>query len=149
TPGTVASKAYQRAIDALAPDRAVVARTCPLFVPLAEEGWTDGEVPRLVADRYLTPFRDEGIGTLVLGCTHYPLLHEAIAAALPGVTLVDSARATAAVVEETLRERGWLRTGGEARHQAFVTDLPQSFHRVAERFLGRPLAHLEQVDVAV
>ncbi len=149
TPGTIGSRAYQRAIDALAPDRSVFARTCPLFVPLAEEGWTDGEVPRLVAERYLTPFRTEGIGTLVLGCTHYPLLREAIGAALPGVTLVDSAEATAAAVEAELRARGWLNTAGEARHQAFVTDLPQSFHRVAERFLGRALPHLEQVDVAV
>lgn len=149
TPGTVASGAYRRALEALDPGVKVHSRACPLFVPLAEEGWTDGDVPRLVAERYLAPFREEGVGTLVLGCTHYPLLREPIAAAMPGVTLVDSARATAEAVEKLLTERGWISTGTAPRHEAFVTDLPASFHRVAERFLGRPLPHLEQVDVSV
>lgn len=149
TPGTVNSGAYQQAIAALDPGLSVHARACPLFVPLAEEGWTDGDVPRLVAERYLAPFRDEGIGSLVLGCTHYPLLRESIAGVLPGVTLVDSAQATAAAVERMLSERELLRAPDEARHQVFVTDLPGSFHRVAQRFLGHELSHLEQVDVVV
>jgi glutamate racemase len=149
TPGTVASGAYERALRALDANAIVHSRTCPLFVPLAEEGWTDGEVPRLVAERYLAPFRAENVGALVLGCTHYPLLKDAIGEALPGVQLVDSARATAAAAEALLRDNGLLRTGGAPQHQTYVTDLPASFHRVAERFLGRPLAHIEQVDVAV
>ncbi len=149
TPGTIAAGAYQRSLKAIAPELIVTARACPLFVPLAEEGWTDGEVPRLVAEKYLAPFRDERIGTLVLGCTHYPLLAEVIQTALPDTALVDSARATAATVEDELRGRGLLRSSGAAAHEVYVTDLPASFHRVAERFLGRPLAHLEQVDVTV
>jgi glutamate racemase len=149
TQGTIASGAYQRALTALNPQRPVSARPCPLFVPLAEEGWTDGDVPRLVAEKYLAPFRAEGIGALVLGCTHYPLLRQAIGAALPGVDLVDSAYATALTVEAELRRRGWLRAPEPAQHKVFVTDLPGSFHRVAERFLGHSVSHLEQVDVSV
>jgi len=149
TKGTVSSRAYQKALAALDPSVVVTARTCPLFVPLAEEGWTDGEVPRLVAERYLAPFRAESISTLVLGCTHYPLLRDAIAAALPGVALVDSARAAADAVAEELGARGLLRSSGEPQHRAFVTDLPDSFAAVASRFLGRAPGHLEQVDVSV
>src|SRR5438105_3565570 len=74
TPSTVASGAYQTALRRLAPLSPVVARACPLFVPLAEEGWTDGEVPRLVAERYLGDLRRAGADTVLLGCTHYPLL---------------------------------------------------------------------------
>jgi glutamate racemase len=151
TPGTIASGAYQRAIAQLAPALPVTARTCPLFVPLAEEGWTEGDVPRLVAQRYLSDFIQENVGALVLGCTHYPLLRGPIAEVLgPGVELVDSARATAEAVARALDASGLARTGpGPAGHRTFVTDLPASFHRVAARFLGRPLAHLEQVDVRV
>ncbi|MFL5272631.1 MAG: glutamate racemase, partial [Anaeromyxobacteraceae bacterium] len=100
TPSTIASGAYQRAIVAARPDAEVLARACPLFVPLAEEGWTDpaDEVVRGVARRYLAPLRAARIDTLVLGCTHYPLLAGAIAAELPGVTLVDSAAAVAVEV---------------------------------------------------
>lgn len=149
TPGTVASGAYQRALAALDAERKVSARACPLFVPLAEEGWTDGEVPRLVAEQYLEPFRTEGIGALVLGCTHYPLLRGTIEAALPGVEVVDSAHATADAVAMELEARGLARSGGPTEHRVYVTDVPASFTRVAERFLGRALPHLEQVDVTV
>jgi glutamate racemase len=100
TQGTVTSGAYQAAIRRERPGAEVVARACPLFVPLAEEGWTDpaDEIVRGVVRRYLAPLRDAGIDTLVLGCTHYPLLERAIAAELPGIALVDSARAIAAEV---------------------------------------------------
>ncbi len=99
TQGTVASGAYQAALRRERPDAEVIARACPLFVPLAEEGWTDpgDEVVRGIVHRYLAPVRDAGVDTLVLGCTHYPLLERAIAAELPGIRLVDSARAIAAL----------------------------------------------------
>ena len=102
-----------------------------------------------MAEKYLAPFREEGIGALVLGCTHYPLLRPAIGQVLPGVDLVDSAQATADVVEAQLEKLGLLRTTGAAQHRTYVTDLPKSFHQVAERFLGRPVTHIEQVDIAV
>jgi glutamate racemase len=144
TQGTVASGAYQTAIRRERPDAQVTARPCPLFVPLAEEGWTDpeDEVVRGVARRYLAPLHEAGIDTLVLGCTHYPLLAGAIGAEMPGVTLVDSAAAVAAELSATF-------PGGprDAAHRFFVTDAPEKFLEVARRFLGRPVAAAEHVDV--
>jgi glutamate racemase len=145
TQGTVASGAYQVAILRERPDAAVTAKACPLFVPLAEEGWTQpsDEIVRGTVRRYLAPLHDAGIDTLVLGCTHYPLLEAAIAAELPSVALVDSARAVAAEVRE--RFGG----GGPASdaHAFFVTDAPEKFLAVAGRFLGRPVSSAEHVDV--
>jgi glutamate racemase len=127
----------------------VLARACPLFVPLAEEGWTDGEVVEAVARRYLADFGPFGIDTLVLGCTHYPLLETAIANVVGGaVRMVDSAEATAVAVERLLRERDLLAPGeGAARHRFFVTDLPERFAEVGARFLARPIEHAELVDI--
>jgi glutamate racemase len=145
TPSTVASGAYQRAIAAERPGAEVFARACPLFVPLAEEGWTDAEdeVVRAVARRYLAPVAAAGVDTLVLGCTHYPLLAGAIGRELPGVALVDSAAAIAAAVEARVAP-GPTR---EAVHQFYVTDVPGRFLAIAERFLGRPASGAEQVDI--
>jgi glutamate racemase len=144
TQGTIASGAYQAAIRRERAGAEVVARACPLFVPLAEEGWTDpdDEIVRGVVRRYLAPLRDAGIDTLVLGCTHYPLLERAIAAELPGIRLVDSARAIAAEVRE-----GLVAGGGAAEHRWFVTDTPEKFLSVAGRFLGRAVEAAEHVDV--
>lgn len=146
TQSTVASGAYQRALASLIPDVHVTARACPLFVPLAEEGWTDpdDEVVRLVARRYLAPVREAGVDVLVLGCTHYPLLAGAIAAELPGVTLVDSAAAIAAEVAGRFPAAA---ASGPASHSFFVTDTPDRFLAVAPRFLGRPVESARHVDV--
>ncbi len=145
TQGTVTSGAYQAAIRRERPVAEVVARACPLFVPLAEEGWTDpaDEIVRGIVRRYLAPLRDAGIDTLVLGCTHYPLLERAIAAELPGIALVDSARAIAAEVGAELPGGG----AASAEHRFFVTDTPEKFLAVAGRFLGRPVERAEHVDV--
>src|SRR2546428_9222507 len=151
TPATVASGAYQAALRRLAPLSQVVARACPLFVPLAEEGWTDGEVPRLVAERYLGDLRRAGVDTAVLGCTHYPLLSRTIAEVLgPQVAIVDSAEAITRSVSTLLREHGLLRESGgsAARHRTLCTDVPERFRSVAERFLGRPVGEVELVDLA-
>jgi glutamate racemase len=145
TQGTISSGAYQDALRRERPDAEVLARACPLFVPLAEEGWTDpeDEVVRGVVHRYLAPFRDGAVDTLVLGCTHYPLLEAAIARELPGVVLVDSARAIAAEVRARLGDG----PPAEAPHRFFVTDAPEKFLAVAGRFLGRPVTAAEHVDV--
>jgi glutamate racemase len=146
TQSTVASGAYQRALAAILPAVEVTARACPLFVPLAEEGWTDpaDEVVREVARRYLAPVREAGVDAVVLGCTHYPLLAGAIAAELPGVTLVDSAAAIAAEVRERFPGAA---AGGPVSHAFLVTDTPDRFLRVAPRFLGRPVESARHVDV--
>ncbi len=145
TQATVSSGAYQAALRAVRPDAAVVARACPLFVPLAEEGWTDpaDEVVRAVAARYLAPLAAAAVDTLVLGCTHYPLLEAAIAAVLPGVALFDSARSIAAEGRERLAPA----SGRAAQHRFYVTDTPERFLAVAGRFLGRAVADAEHVDV--
>lgn len=145
TAGTVASGAYQAVLRALRPGVEVTARACPLFVPLAEEGWTDpaDEVVRGVARRYLEPLAGAGVDTLVLGCTHYPLLRQAIAAVLPGVALVDSA----AAIAEELAVRLGEAPGGPGAHRFLVTDLPERFLKVAERFLGQAVPEAEQVDI--
>ena len=149
TPATIASGAYQSALRRLAPLAQVVARACPLFVPLAEEGWTDGEVPVLVAERYLGDLRRAGADTVLLGCTHYPLLAGVIAQVMgTTATLVDSAHATAEAVAQVLDARGIARRDGAARHRTLCTDVPDRFHRMAERFLGRPLDRIEAVDLA-
>lgn len=147
TEGTVASGAYERAIHDENGAMKVFSRAAPLFVPLAEEGWVIGEVPRLAARRYLQPLADADVDTIVLGCTHYPLLSETIhevAAELLGhdVAIVDSAAATAAALREMLgvdaRAEGTL-----GSLQILVTDLPGQFGASASRFLGKPVHGLD------
>jgi glutamate racemase len=149
TPGTIRSGAYQRELQAESNVR-VKARACPLFVPLAEEGWTAGEVPRLVAREYLADFAREGVDTLVLGCTHYPLLKSVIAEVVgSGVALVDSAEATAEAVAVLLEEQRMLAPAGHTpEHGYFVTDVPERFVEVGARFLGRSIPSAEQVDLS-
>jgi len=149
TAGTVKSSAYTKAIKRINRDIHVVTRACPLFVPLAEEGWVDNEVARLTARLYLSDLKDEGVDTLVLGCTHYPILKEVIGEVMGDeVTLVDSARETARTVAQILGERGLLRPEGEVgNHHYFVTDIPAGFIRVGNRFLGGRLGDVYQVNL--
>jgi glutamate racemase len=154
TPGTIASGAYPRAIAAFSTRSEVVARAAPLFVPLAEEGWVEGDVPRLAARRYLEPLVRAGARVIVLGCTHYPLLEPAIAAeagALAGgrVDVIDTGSAVADEVARFLDGRG-LRRGaaeGAAGLEVLVTDLPGGFAEVAGRFLGEALPEVRQIDL--
>jgi glutamate racemase len=106
-------------------------------VPLAEEGWLDGPIPRGVAETYLGSLAKSGIDTLVLGCTHYPLLKPVIADAMGGtVALVDSAEETARAVAALVEERGLARRDGAGSTSFFVTDVPDRFIHVGQRFLG-------------
>jgi glutamate racemase len=149
TRATVGSEAYARAIHALRPAAEVVSRACPLLVPLAEEGWTDNAVARQVAEAYLTPLRDAGVDTLVLGCTHYPLLRDVLQETMGAeVALVDSADSVAQEVRRRLAKDQRLAHGpGTTAPRFFVTDAPGPFLDVAERFLGEPLAHLERAEL--
>lgn len=148
TEGTIKSGVYPEAIQGIAPGMRVASVPCPLFVPLAEEGWVDGEVPLQIARKYLTRFAKEDIDTLVLGCTHYPLLSETIQKAIGDrVTLVDSAKATARVVEEILSGLQQLAEERELPiHEYIVSDDPTKFSVVGERFLGRPIESVEWLD---
>jgi glutamate racemase len=149
TEGTIRSSAYSKAIKRINPEIEVITRACPLFVPLAEEGWVDNEVARLTALNYLRGLREEGVDTLVLGCTHYPLLKKTIGEIMgDGVTLVDSAEETAHTVAEILRGRDGLRPSSETgNHHYYVTDVPAGFIRVGNRFLGGRLGDVYQVSL--
>lgn len=148
TPSTIESGAYQRTIGQLRPGAVVMARSCPLFVPLAEEGWTTGEVPLAVARHYLSSLPQSGIDTLVLGCTHYPLLRSVISDAVENqLSLVDSAEATAEEVAAQLRGRELLAGDAAVEHRYWVTDAPQLFTRVGSHFLGERILSAERADV--
>jgi glutamate racemase len=149
TAGTIRSSAYTRAIKRLSPEAEVLTRACPLFVPLAEEGWVDNQVARLTAQSYLQELKDAGIDTLVLGCTHYPLLKPIIAEVMgPGVTLVDSAAETALTVAGILAQKKMLRPASETgNHHYYVSDIPAGFIRVGNRFLGGRLGDVYQVNL--
>jgi glutamate racemase len=153
TRGTVASGAYVRAVGSLDSRAEVFALPAPLLVPLAEEGWTYGEVPERILDRYLEGLSVHAVDTIVLGCTHYPLFRPLIdqrARALCGTaTVVDSAQATAVQLKAFLEARQLGRCGAAGELALYVTDMPDRFAEVAGRFLGRSLAGLnvEQVDL--
>lgn len=148
TEGTVKSGAYTRAIHRLDPGVEVVTAACPLFVPLAEEGWADHAVARLAAEEYLAPLQQAGIDTLVLGCTHYPLLKQTLRTVLgAGVVLVDSAEETAHSLAFLLDQRSLWRTSPPRAPRFFVTDVPTRFERVGGAFLGADLCGVEQVDL--
>jgi glutamate racemase len=149
TSGTIRSSAYSRAIKKINPDISVLARPCPLFVPLAEEGWTDNNVARITAQLYLEELREANVDTLVLGCTHYPLLKKIIAEVMgPEVTLVDSAEETARTVATILQEKKLLRPPAEhGNHHYYVTDVPAGFIRVGNRFLGGKLGDVYQISL--
>jgi glutamate racemase len=148
TEGTIRSGAYTRAIQAIDPAIEVFSMACPLFVPLVEEGWVDHPVTHLTAREYLTPLLHQGIDTLVLGCTHYPLLKGTLRAVLgAGVQLVDSAQETAALVSHLLRQRDQYRRSPAAPARIFVTDVPARFERVGGTFLGAVLPGVRQVQI--
>jgi len=149
TAGTIKSSAYTRAIKRLAPGVEVLTRACPLFVSLVEEGWTDNEVARLTAQSYLQDLKEAAVDTLVLGCTHYPLLKPIITETMgPEVTLVDSAEETARSVTEILTKKKLMRPAVEkGNHHYYVSDTPAAFIRVANRFLGGRLGDVYQVNL--
>jgi glutamate racemase len=154
TTGTIASGAYSRAVAQLSTRAEVIGQPAPMLVPLAEEGWLDGDVPRLVVRRYVEPLARAGVDVVVLGCTHYPLLRPVIEAEVRAtagdhVAVVDSAYATAADVGSFLISRGIDRRAPVhgAAVQVLVTDVPRSFRDVASRFLGEDVGEVEQVDL--
>jgi glutamate racemase len=141
TSATIESGAYEKAVKRINPGIAVYSQSCPLFVPLVEEGWTDESVTREIASIYLKKLKDRNIDTLILGCTHYPLLKNVIGSILGSkVSLVDSAREVAKEAGRILAANGLLNEGSpKAGHKFFVSDEPEHFIRSAERFLRRKM----------
>ena len=147
TPTTINSNAYALAIHQFEPEARIVSQACPLFVPLVEEGWLDHPVTRLTAQEYLKPVLAEKVDTMVLGCTHYPLLKPLLAdVAGPGVTLVDSAEAMADRAAALLTDMNMHNPSrGRPEYHFYVTDVPLRFQTIGERFLGRSLNNVHVV----
>ena len=141
TLATVNSKAYEKSIHALNSEIKVTQQACPLLVPLAEEGWIDNEIATKTLENYLSVFEHSNINSLILGCTHYPLFKKAIPSVLKSesIRIIDSADSIALTAKQTLNELDLLNDkGGE--FQCFVSDRPQRFQELAERFLGRKIS---------
>jgi glutamate racemase len=145
TVGTIKSGAYERAIRAIDPDVMITARACPLFVPLVEEGWTDHDATRLVAREYLEPLLAAEIDTLVLGCTHYPLLKPLLREVLgSSVRLIDSAEETAAETARTLAAASLAAdANAEPVYRFVASDDPLQFLQLGQRFLGGTMEGVE------
>jgi glutamate racemase len=137
TEATIASGAYTRAIHKIRPKAEIYTRACPLLVPLVEEGFLDNEIAEKTVMYYLESLKASGIDTLLLGCTHYPLLRATFHRVLgPRVKIVDSATATAAAVRERLHAMGLARHGARGGQSFFVTETPDRFVRVGRQFFG-------------
>jgi len=158
TEATVQSHAYAKAIASMGATGQVIERACPLFVSLAEEGWTDSDVTRIVACDYLSEFHKTTLGALVLGCTHYPILRDVISETVGReITLIDSGEATARDVQSLLESSDLTHEDALELYQErqlcddldhfYVTDAAERFAKVAERFLGSAPSILEAVEI--
>jgi glutamate racemase len=144
TAGTIRSQAYVRAIHSETPDVRVTALACPLFVPIVEEGWTNHEAAHLIAEEYLAPFVKDPIDTLVLGCTHYPLLKSVIGEIIGrSVRLIDSAEETALDARRMLAANDLAAGDGDADYRFIASDDPQQFLTLGRRFLGSAIERVE------
>lgn len=148
TLATVNSKAYVRAITDIESDIEVTQQACPLLVPLAEEGWIDNDVARETLKHYLEVFKGKEIDSLILGCTHYPLFKDVIPGLLNGggTTIIDSADSIAKTALDKLADLELLNDSGGKFH-CYVSDRPQRFQELAERFLGRPVTEITIVTL--
>lgn len=150
TRATVSSDAYRRAIHAANSSLIVESISCPLFVPFAEEGITEGTLADGIFDLYLKPLLKNPPEVLLLGCTHYPLLKNALAAYLPpSVEIIDSATAAADYIQDYLESHSMPACRDNSGHERYyVTDFSSDFHRQAQRFLGWEVKHVEKVSLA-
>jgi len=146
TPATIASGAYQTRLKNLSPSVEVFGKACPLLVPLIEEGRLDGKIVELVLEDYLKIFKRKHIDSLILGCTHYPLLKPTIAKVMGEDTkLIDSAEVTAEEVEEALLREGLLRTHGHGSIKCCFTDIPRRFNTFGRLFFGEDVGRVKKV----
>lgn len=149
TLATIGSQAYDKALNHHRKDLQITSEACPLLVPLAEEGWTDNDIARQVVQKYLEKFREVHIDSLILGCTHYPLFTSTIQKTLPRpeIKIVDSAVSIAEMAKTTLQERDLLNKGSKGYFRCYVSDRPQRFQELAERFLGTDISdiHIAQL----
>lgn len=155
TQATINSNAYAKMIHEIKPEHKVFSLACPLFVPLAEEGYIDKEATYLIARDYLQTMLDVDVDTLILGCTHYPLLKQVIADVMGNkVTLIDSGEETARAAYRLLADANLINSAAsqqptpQGEHKFFVSDVPEKFSQVATRFLDRPVDRITRVDIS-
>ncbi|MCE5194513.1 MAG: glutamate racemase [Nitrospiraceae bacterium] len=149
TEATIQSNAYKKAVNAIDSRIEVTGIPCPMFVPLVEEGWTDGAIAEMIAEEYLKFIKQRGIDTLVLGCTHYPLLKNVISKVMGNsVSLIDSAVETAKNTSDVLTNKTIKAfSGGKVYREFYVTDSPERFIKVGERFLEQKIEHIEKINL--
>lgn len=149
TRATVGNRAYSNEIKKINPEIEVIEKACPLFVPIAEEGWIDHRATYEIAEEYLKELREKNIDTLVLGCTHYPILADVIQKVIGNdVKLIDSGIASSEIVRNEIARIG-LETNSSVPGQSsfYVSDIPTTFKEVAELFLGQPVNEVIKVDI--
>jgi glutamate racemase len=148
TTATINSQAYTRQIHNRRPDTSVYEQPCPLLVPLVEEGWIEDEITRLTVQKYLVPLLEQEIDTIILGCTHFPVLKDLIQDVVgPQITLIDSGQETAKVVRKMLENMNSTEINGSSGNfKCYVSDIPNKFDEVGTRFLGKPVVNAERVD---
>ncbi len=148
TLGTVSSGAYQKALKSYNTVSRVIAQPTPLLVPLVEEGWLDHIITEMVLREYTAPLVNEGIDTLVMGCTHYPLIRNTLSKVLgTGIRLIDSAEATACEVASVLDAKGLRSDNLQGENSFYVSDIPLKFQEIAQRFLGKAIHLVTQIEV--
>jgi glutamate racemase len=149
TSATINSGSYEQEIKTQGPEIEVFSQACPLFVPLVEKGLVDTDDTKKVAKEYLKPLLEEGIDTLVLGCTHYPHLSDLLQSlAGPDVVLVDPAQSTVELARQTLKKAGTIRTKGDRpKYEYFVTGPVMPFEEIGSRLLGKPIVSAHQVKL--
>lgn len=148
TPMTISSEVYKTALSKFAPEVRYFGKACPLFVPLAEEGWWDNHIARAVAEEYLKPVSESGADTLVLGCTHYPLLAGTISSVLGSVKLINSASAVANAVREKLIESDILCCQNKPGNiQYFTSDDAEKFISLGSLFIGETLKNVSKIEI--
>jgi len=148
TAATVRSNSYQKEIIKISRNAKVIQQACPLFVPMVEEGWTEDDITYLITKRYLHLLKENDVDSVILGCTHYPLLKTAIQQTMgSSVTLVDSGVETAAAVEKNLKEQNMFADNNElSKYNFYLSDMPYKFQEIAERFLERTIPHVETIN---
>lgn len=149
TEGTILSKAYDRAINAINKDAVIEGYACPLFVPLVEEGWAGTKVSYMVAEQYLAPLKNKAVDTLVMGCTHYPLLKKVVGDIMGDkVSLVNPAEETAIALKKVLESNNLQNVCSQKpEYKYYVSDNPKKFCKVANNFLDRNIENIQKIDI--
>ncbi len=144
---TIFSGAYEKAFKAIDNQVQVMGRACPLFVPLVEEGWLEHEATKIIASSYLKPLQEDNIDTLLLGCTHYPLLLDTFKKIMGDINFVDASVEIGIELAEELKKRNLINSGKGGNLSIYLTDLSMNFKEIGERFLGEPMTNFSRVAI--